>query len=100
MTVYLHIASLKPQLSDNDNRMIFVWIGPDGVQRTYAVNQRTLKNYTSAEQLKAALDSWTQKSFGYTLTDIWFHLNRDGTWAAATGANPPAVWPEDEVWNG
>lgn len=97
MTAYKRIAALTPQPSDNDNRIICVWTGPDGIERTYAVNQRTLKRYTTADALKAALDDWTQKSFGYTLNDIWFHLNRDGTWAAATGATPPAVWPEDEV---
>ncbi len=97
MTTYLRLACLKPQPSDNDNRIVCVWIGPDGVQREYAVNQRALKRYTTAAELKAALDDWTQKSFGYTLNDIWFHLNRDGGWAAATGVSAPAAWPEDEL---
>lgn len=74
-----------------------VWIGPDDIQRTYAVNQRTLNGYATAEELKAALDDWTQKSFGYVLTDIWFHLNRSGTWAIATGIDPPIIWPEDNI---
>ena len=95
MAAYIRIASLKPQLSDNDNRMILVWIGPDSIQREYAINQRTLKGFSTAEEIKAALDDWTTKSFGYTLNDVWFHKNRDGTWAIAVGINPPGIWPED-----
>lgn len=97
MAAYKRIASLKPQVSDTANRIIMVWVGPDGIQREYAVNHRTLNRYVTAAELKAALDSWTQKSFGYVLSDVWFHKNRSGTWAVATGANPPAVWPEDQV---
>ena len=92
MTAFRRIASLKPQPSDNDNRIIIEW---DGV--IYTVNQRTLKRYATAEELKAALDTWTQHNLGYVITDIWFHLNRDGTWAVATGQTSPEVWPEDEV---
>lgn len=95
MTVYRRVAALKPLTSDNANRIILVWIGPDAVQREYAVNQRTLNRYVTAAELKAALDSWTGKSFGYVLNDIWFHKNRSGTWAVATGLTPPLVWPED-----
>ncbi len=97
MAAYSRIMCLGPQPFDNDNRIVCVWIGPDGIQREYAVNQRTLKGYSTPEELKAALDSWTTKSFGYILTDIWFHKNRDGTWAIATGLTPPTIWPEDEV---
>lgn len=95
MASYKEIAGLKPQPSDNDNRILVVWVGPDGVQREYAINQRTLNKYVSEAEVKAALDSWTQNTFGYVLDDIWFHRNRDGTWAVATG-QPPAVWPEDQ----
>lgn len=98
MATYLRIASLRLQASDNDNRIIVVWIGPDSVLREYTVNQRTLSRYTSAEETKADLDQWTTQRFGYVLSDIWLHKNRDGlTWAIATGAEPPAVWPEDQV---
>lgn len=96
MAAYIRIASLKPQPSDNDNRIILVWIGPDSIQREYMVNQRTLNRYATADELKAAVDDFTSKSFGYVLNDVWFHLNRDGTWAVATGQQP-SVWPEDEV---
>ena len=85
------IASLKPQPSDNDNRIVIEWEG-----NTYSINQRILNRYASAEELKAALDKWTQQNLGYVIPDIWFHLNRDGAWAIATGAAPPDIWPEDE----
>ena len=94
MTAYLRIASFKPLPSDNDNRIILAWIGPDSIQREYAVNQRTLNKYATEAELKAAVDQFTQVNFGYTLDDVWFHKNRDGTWAVATG-QMPAVWPED-----
>jgi hypothetical protein len=71
-------------------------LDPFNAWQSYAVNQRTLSRYTTAEELKAALDSWTFKTWGYTINDVWFHINRDGTWAMATGPTPPAVWPEDE----
>lgn len=96
MTIFKRIACLKPQPSDNNNRVILTWIGPDLVERTYAVNQRILKRYATAEEAKAALDKFTQQNFGYTLPDVWFHINRDGRWAIATGVLP-ALWPEDEV---
>lgn len=97
MASYIRIASLKPQPSDNDNRIILVWIGPDAVQRTYAVNQRTLNRYANEAELKAAVDKFTQTNFGYVLTDVWFHKNDNGTWAVATGASAPGVWPEDAI---
>ncbi len=52
--------------------------------------------YDGSDCAKAALDAWTQQNFGYTLTDVWFHVNRNGTWAVATGQEP-AIWPEDEA---
>lgn len=94
MANYIRIACRKPQPSDNDNRITLTWVGPDDIERTYAVNQRTLNRYTTADELKATLDTWTQNNFGYVLNDVWFHLNRDGTWVIATGT-PPNVWPED-----
>lgn len=96
MASYIRIASLKPQPHGNDNRMIFVWIGPDLIQREYFVNQNTLNNFTTEAQIKAALDNWTQNNFGYVLNDIWFHRNDDGTWAVATGREP-LTWPEDRI---
>jgi hypothetical protein len=59
------------------------------------VNQRILNRYETEEELRAALDTWTLHNLGYIVPDIWFHKNDDGTWAIATGANPPEVWPED-----
>jgi hypothetical protein len=98
MARYHQVCCLGEQPSDNDNRITVTWTGPDQVQRTYTVNQRALKRYTTAEEAKAALDDWTQKNFGYVLNDVWLHKNRDGiTWALATGASPPEVWPEDMV---
>lgn len=95
MTSYKRIASLKPQPSNNDNRIILSWIGPDLIERTYSVNQQILNNFETEEELKAAVDNFTQQNFGYVLDDVWFHLNRDGTWAVATG-QLPNIWPEDE----
>lgn len=91
MTAFTRIASLKVQGSDNDNRMVIEWAGV-----SYAINQRTLNRYTTAAEIKAALDKWAQVNLGYVINDIWFHKNRDGSWAVATGEQP-AVWPEDEV---
>ena len=97
MTAYKRIACLAPQASDNDNRVTLTWTGPDAIERTYAVNQRSLKRFATAEELRAAADKFTSTNFGYVLTDVWYHLNRSGTWAIATGATPPGVWPEDEA---
>jgi hypothetical protein len=90
MTRYHRIMCLRPQSSDNANRITVEW-----EDQTYSINQRLLNRYESAEELKAALDLWTEHNLGYVINDIWFHLNRDGTWAIATGAAPPDVWPED-----
>jgi hypothetical protein len=98
MTIFRRIKCAKVQPSDNNNRITVTWVGPDAVERTYAVNQRALNRYDTAEEAKAALDTFTQNNFGYTLTDIWLHRNRDGvTWAIATGDSPPDVWPEDKI---
>lgn len=97
MTIFRRVACLKPQTNPNNNRVVVTWIGPDLVERTYTVNQRTLSRYTTVEEAKAALDTFTQANFGYVLNDIWFHRNRNATWAIATGPTPPAVWPEDEI---
>lgn len=97
MTVYRRIKCAKPQSNPNSDRVTVTWIGPDLVERTYTVSQRTLSRYTTAEAAKVALDTWTQANFGYVLNDIWFHRNMNATWAIATGASPPAVWPEDEI---
>lgn len=95
MTAYKRIKCFHTQPSDNDNRITLVWIGSDGIEREYAVNQRTLKRYATADELKAALDSWTQKTWGYVINDVWFHINRNGAWVIATGQEP-VIWPEDE----
>ncbi len=91
MTTFKRIACLKPQPSDNSNR---ITIELDG--RVFTVNQRILNRYDTVDELKSDLDQWTQRNLGYVINDIWFHKNRDGTWAIATGASPPDVWPEDE----
>lgn len=97
MAIYKHIASLKAQSDNNANRVTVTWVGPDLVEHTYSLNQQILNRYDTAEEAKAALDAFTQNNFGYVLTDIWFHKNRDGLrWCIATGPTPPAVWPEDE----
>lgn len=90
MTAFNLIASLKPQPSDNDNRITIAWEG-----NTYSINQRVLDRYATTEELKAALDQWTMFNLGYVINDIWFHINRDGTWAVAVGQAPPTRWPED-----
>ena len=99
MTVFRRVASLKPGLP-NDNRIIFEWQHPSGPLvgqwASYFINQQTLSGYSTAEELKAALDFWTNANFGYVFDDVWFHLNDDGTWAIATGQEP-TVWPEDET---
>ncbi len=88
-TAFNRVACLRPQPSDNDNRIIVEWEG-----NSYAVNQRTLNRYANGDELKAALDKWTQLNLGYVIPDVWFHKNRDGTWAIATG-EAPMIWPED-----
>lgn len=95
MTIYRRIKCAKPQPNNNNNRVTVTWIGPDAVERTYTVNERILNRYATAAAAKTALDTFTQANFGYVLNDIWFHINRNGRWAIATGANPPSVWPED-----
>ncbi len=95
MAKYKRIACLSPKPSDNDNRVICTWVGPDDIERTYTVNQRNLNKFADEAAAKATLDTWTNNNFGYVLSDIWFHKNDDGTWAMATGASPPEVWPED-----
>lgn len=91
MTAYKRIASLKPGPTGNTNRMTIEWEG-----HSYSLNQTALNKYATAGELKAALDKFTQQNFGYVLTDVWFHKNRNGRWAVATGLTPPSVWPEDE----
>lgn len=96
MTAFKRIKCSKPQSNPNNNRVTVTWVGPDSIERTYTVNQRILNRYDTAEAAKAALDTFTQNNFGYVLNDIWLHRNRDGvTWAIATGASPPDVWPEN-----
>lgn len=95
MAIYKRVKCAKPQPNNNDNRVTVTWIGPDLVERTYTVNERILGRYDTAEEAKAALDTFTQANFGYILDDIWFHKNRDGiTWAIAV-KSIPRVWPED-----
>ena len=89
---YRRIGCLKERESDNDNRITVVL----ATGESYSINQRTLARYETAEELKAALDKWTQQNLGYVLADIWFHKNADGTWATATGDAPPDVWPESQ----
>lgn len=91
MTAFKRIMSLKPQASDNANRITVEWGG-----NSYSIKQSILKHFTTALELKTALDNWTQANLGYVINDIFFHRNRDGTWAVATGEEPQ-VWPEDEV---
>lgn len=95
MAKYQQVKCVRAQVSDNANRITVTWVGPDGVTRTYAVNQRTLNGFSTEADAKGALDTWTQKNFGYVLNDVFLHKNRDGSWAIATGQEP-AVWPEDE----
>lgn len=90
MTAFKRIACLKPQTNDNANRVIVGWQGV-----SYSINQRTLNRFATADEAKAAL----VKFLGYDVPDIWFHKNRDETWVIATGATPPAVWPEDAPTN-
>ena len=87
MTSFRRIRSLKPKLGTLTR--ITVEIGG----KSFSVNQNTLRLFKTGEQAKAALEQF----LGYPIPDIWFHINRDGTWAVATGANPPEVWPEDAV---
>lgn len=87
MTRFNHIMCLKPQPHPNDNRITIGWEG-----NSYSINQNQLNQYDTPEELKAALDQWTMINLGYIINDIWFHKNADGTWAIATGAEPPLFW--------
>jgi hypothetical protein len=84
---FRRIQSLKVQPSDNANRITGVLA--DG--RTYSVNQRVLNRFKDAAEIKAAIEKFLNEPVA-----IWFHKNRDSTWAVATGTEP-AVWPEDET---
>lgn len=88
MTRFQRIKCSRVQPSDNDNRITITLL--DGT--SYAVNQRSLNRFATGDELKAALE----KFLGYAVPDIWFHKNRSGTWAIATGEFPN-IWPEDEV---
>jgi hypothetical protein len=87
-SIVKQVASLKPAASGNPNRITMALNG-----MTYTINQNTLNKFTTADEIKTACD----KFLGYSPTDIWFHLNRNGRWAIATGPNAPTVWPEDEI---
>lgn len=93
MTVYRRITCLGVQATDDSNRITIVLV-VDDVERVYSVNQRVLERYETEQDLIDAV----VKFLGYWPEDLWVHLNRDGTWAIATGPEPPAVWPEDEVF--
>ena len=101
MTVFRRLAALKVQSNPQSNRIIITWKHPSGPSVgewvTYFVNENTLKKYDTPEELKAALDLFTANNWGYTIDDVWFHLNDDGVaWAMATGQEP-TIWPEDEL---
>ena len=92
MTNFHRVMCLKPQASNNANRITIEWEG-----ESYSINQTRLNQYDTAAELKAALDLWTQYNLGYVIEDIFFHKNRDGTWAIATGLEPFA-WSEDGIF--
>lgn len=95
MTEIRRLAFLKEQQNGQSNRLIiefYEYVSAQWV--TYTMNQQTLNKYNTAEELKAALDDWMMKTYGYTMNDVWFHLNRDGSWAVAVGIVPD-IWPED-----
>jgi len=86
MTRFQRVYVSKAVSSGNPNMITVVLDG-----RKYDVNRNTLNRFANGAELKAV----PEKFLGYAVPDIWFHRNRSGTWAIATGANPPAVWPED-----
>jgi len=85
------VKCVGPQPSNNNNRITLEYFY-NGSWVTYTVNQSTLNKYNTAEELKTAAETF----LGYTLDNVWFHLNRDGTWAVAIGEEP-IVWPEEEI---
>jgi hypothetical protein len=85
------IKCVGPQPSNNDNRMTIEYFY-NGSWVTYKVNQSTLNNFHSEAEIKTAAENF----LGYTLDNVWFHLNRNGTWAIAIGTKP-IVWPEDDT---
>lgn len=88
------IMCLKPLPDDNSNRITVDWEG-----KSYSINQSQLKKFNSGEEIKSALDLWTQRNLGYIIENIFFHKNRDGTWEVATGEEP-TIWWEDEPTEG
>lgn len=97
MIAYNRLACLKPQLTDSKDRIIIAWMGPDKIQRTYTISQRIFDRFATSTAIKDTLDKWTTNNLGYVMDDVWFHLNRNGRWAMATGKEPPVIWPEDET---
>ena len=96
MSRWKRVAALPASIDPQTNQIIVTWIGPDEVERTYSVRKNILDGYDTAEELKAAIDLFTQYNFGYTLDDLFIHRNDDGSWAVATGTEPN-VWPEDDI---
>ena len=87
MTAFKRIASLKPKEFDDSN-CIIVELADN---KTYSLNKSSLDAYSTTADLKTAMEA----SVGNKIADIFFHKNRDGSYAIATGREPK-VWPEDE----
>lgn len=86
MTSYKRIKSVKSQGNPQADRII---VGLTN-EEPWTIKENALKKFDNGDELKAALDLF----LGYVIDDIWFHLNRDDTWAIATGQEP-LIWPED-----
>lgn len=63
--------------------------------RELAVTHVGLAIYDTAAKLEAEIERQAVLS-NVQLPRLFFHVNRDGSIALATGF-PPKVWPEDEI---
>jgi hypothetical protein len=66
--------------------IIIEWNG-----RSIAVQHSQLATLNTATKLKLAVETIAGESLS-----VWFHFNRAGNVAMATGAEPE-VWPEDDI---
>jgi len=60
--------------------------------RPVVISQADLVTYDTPAKLRAE----AARQAGRGLAEVYFHFNRDGSVAVATG-QAPAVWPEDDL---
>jgi len=80
---YSRVATTKNGIAiESKDQKISILIGKDD-----------LTFHDTAEKLLAEAEKQAKSS----LTGLYFHVNRDGSVAIATGEKSPEKWPEDEA---